>query len=58
MRNLTTAQARKMAAARKTNGGPARVMTPCPWCRVKLSARELRAHLPRCPQARHRRGVS
>ena len=51
-RQLTTVQARKMANARKTNGGPARVMTPCPWCRTQLSAREFRAHLPRCPRRR------
>ena len=34
-------------AARGRNGRP-KVLRPCPNCRQKFSARELRAHVPRC----------
>ncbi|MGD0445617.1 MAG: hypothetical protein ABSA39_16910 [Edaphobacter sp.] len=43
--------ARALAAKRKTfAGGRPPILQPCPWCRVKFSATELRAHRPRCPQ--------
>jgi len=46
MGKLTTRQARKLAALRKTrNGGRPRKQTPCPRCHVICdSARQAQAH--------------
>jgi hypothetical protein len=32
-------------------GGRPRVLRPCPYCRKKFSARDLREHIPQCDKA-------
>jgi len=41
---------RRQNARRKTHVGPPKVLRPCPHCRARFGARELRAHKPQCPE--------
>jgi hypothetical protein len=38
-------------------GGRPRVSRPCPYCREKFGARELREHIPQCDKARKRKAI-
>ena len=49
-RTLTTRTARKMAAARKTYGGPRGVRMPCGWCGKPMTASQMRKHFTDCPR--------
>jgi hypothetical protein len=42
----------------RTPTGPPKVLRPCPFCRKKLGAREMRLHMPRCPKRSSRRSRS
>lgn len=54
----TTAAARRLAALRKTHGGPPRKPTPCARCGAQCdSARGARAHCPRAAGSVSRRAV-
>jgi hypothetical protein len=48
--NWKVSHTQTMQTKAKHPGGRPKTLTPCPYCRAKLGAREFRAHVNKCPK--------